>query len=246
MCNQLKYLSDAAIARLRKDIIQNLDLYKGDGFGGLASEPGWDIPLGLDYDYGLLTTLDTDRPQAVAQVDLKNSLIVGNALSTLDPSTANEERIWVRLAHVEAFNYCRVRWLDGINDEQVPAQVRKHFFAPGQTGIRDDHALSRLWWNHQIAMICQPDDVVGALQLIMKTADIRSNFIERIWMTSRRRISGAVLRAMKSEPWVTEAEGNFRQFMKTLNRLGGGIVFEALDESDTDSFVTDCIKFAQE
>lgn len=245
MPDSLKYLSDAAITQLRRDVGQNIDRYRGGGFEDLASDPGWDIPLGLEFDAELFSTLDLEQPKVIAPVDMKNSLIVGRALSNLDPSTANEERIWVRLAHIEAFDYCRIRWLSTLSDDQIPGQVEKHFFAPHQTGIRDDHALSRLWWNNQIATICQPEDVESALKLIMKTADIRSNFVERIWMTSRRRISGAVLRAMQFEPWITEAEANFREFMKAVNRLGGGVVFETLSDDETDSFVADCVKHAK-
>lgn len=33
--------------------------------------------------------------------------------------------------------------------------------------------------------------------------------------------------------------------MKSLNRLGGGIVFEIMDASETDSFVRQCAAFAR-
>ena len=97
----------------------------------------------------------------------------------------------------------------------------------------------------QIARTCDPDDIDGALDLLLTTADVRSNFVERIWMTSRRHIAGAVLRAMKSDPWITGFESNFREFMKALNKLGGGIVFEALSDDETDRFVVDCVQYAK-
>lgn len=245
MTAPLKYLSDAAIIRLRDDISKNVERYRKAGFADRATEPGWDIPLGIDYDDDKLATLDLSQPAAIAAIDLKNSKIVGEALSGLDPSTANEERIWVRLAHVEMFDYSRARWIRSAADHGIPALVKDHFFASTQTGIRDDQALSRLWWNYQIARTCQPDDIEGALDLILKRADIRSNFVERIWMTSRRKIAGAVLRSMASDPWVTGHEDNFRDFMKAVNRLGGGIVFEALSETETDSFVSECAVLAK-
>jgi hypothetical protein len=74
---------------------------------------------------------------------------------------------------------------------------------------------------------------------------IRSNFVERIWMTSRRSIASAVLNAMQSDSWITNAEKNFREFMKSLNKLGGGIVFEALARSDIEAFVRDCVTHAR-
>jgi hypothetical protein len=81
--------------------------------------------------------------------------------------------------------------------------------------------------------------------LCQKQPCIRSNFVERIWMTSRRSIASAVLKAMQSDPWITSVEQNFREFMKSLNKLGGGIVFEALAESEIEAFVRDCVSNAR-
>ena len=226
-------------------LFRSMNRYESGDFADLAAEPGWDIPLGIEYDGARLATLDLSRQQNVSAIDFANSKVVGEALSNLTPAIANEERVWVRLAHVEALGYSRARWLAPAGSENNTALVRDHFFARGQTGIRDDHALSRLWWNYQIAKTCDPGDVDGALALILTSADIRSNFVERIWMTSRRTIAGAVLRAMRLELWITEAEINFREFMKALNKLGGGIVFEALSKAEIDQFVADCVSFAK-
>ena len=50
-----------------------------------------------------LAQLDSSMPRVIAPTDLANSKIVGKALARLTPTLANEERIWVRLSHVEAF-----------------------------------------------------------------------------------------------------------------------------------------------
>lgn len=242
---QIKYLSDRALTDLKNNIRENLSRYRGEGFNDLSNDPGWDIPLGIDLDADKLKQLDLSKPLKISDIDMANSKIVGEALSGLDPSTANEERIWVRLAHVEAFDYSRARWLEAEDDDRLEKQISDHFFAPGQTAIRDDHALSRLWWNYEIARSCAPGDIDGALSLILRSADIRSNFVERIWMTSRQNIAGAVLRVMRQDAWVTDAEANFRKFMKSLNRFGGGIVFEAMDDSEIDSVVEECVTAAK-
>ena len=240
MSERLKHLSDTALSELRNSISENIERYTGNGFEECGLPPSWDIPLKIDFDKDHLATLDSKRQRTIVEIDRANSIIVGKALENLTPSLANEERIWVRLSHLEAFEYCKIRWLTGKEGEDLVSAIQRHFFAPTQTIIRDDHALSRLWWNYHIARTCMPDNVDRALELILKTADIRSNFVERIWMSSRRNISGAVLRAMDTQEWITGAEQNFREFMKVLNRQGGGIVFEALSESETDSFVQKC------
>ena len=240
------YFADKVLAQLHSDIPKNLGRYLESGFQQFGSDPGWDIPLEIEFDKDRLADLDLSMPTNVSSVDLANSIVVGEALANLTPALANEERIWARLAHVDAIKYCRARWLSKPGNQSVEALIENHFFAATQTGVRDDHAISRLWWNHHIAKMCQPENIDAALNLILKTADIRSNFVERIWMTSRRRIAGATLRAMQSEPWVVGAEKNFREFMKALNKLGGGVVFEALSDSETDEFVTGCVEYARE
>jgi hypothetical protein len=39
---------------------------------------------------------------------------------------------------------------------------------------------------------------------------------------------------------IMETEDGFRKFMKTLNKLGGGELFEAMPPEDVDSFIKDC------
>ena len=118
-------------------------------------------------------------------------------------------------------------------------------FAPNLTAIRDDNALSRLWWNVHIATIADPEDPEGALRLILKTADIRNNFVERTGTVSRRPLARAVVRAMRNNPWITSSEQAFREFMKALNRDGGGVLFEALDESEADKLIEACASRAK-
>lgn len=245
MSEKLKYMSDAALEALRNDAVKNPERYLAGDFEDRAAAPSWDIRLSIDYDPEKLATLDLTQQQNISEIDLINSKIVGEALSELSPSLANEERIWARLAHVDALEYCRKRWLQGKSGDQLASSIRIHVFAPTQTNIRDDHALSRLWWNWHIAKTCWPENVDRALELILSTADVRSNFIERIWMSSRRDIASSVLRAMDSTEWITSEEQNFREFMKALNRLGGGIVFEALNAEECDGFVEDCVGFAK-
>ena len=114
-----------------------------------------------------------------------------------------------------------------------------------ETVIRDDNALSRLWWNMHIATIADPDNPGGALRLILKRADIRSSFVERTGMAARRPLARAVVRAMLNDPWITSSERAFREFMIALNRDGSGVLFEALSDADADGVLAGCAGKAQ-
>lgn len=241
---KLVHFSESVLGSLRERIAENLGRYEGDGFEDLAREPGWAIELDVDADLTALSQLDISDNRA--HTDLKNSLLIEESLRSLSPADANEERLWARLSHIEAFNYTKARWLktSGDADKQTVA-VEKHFFARGQTGIRDDHSLSRLWWNAYIVKRCYEGDLARGLELLLTRADVRSNFVERIWLSGRRTLASGVFRTMDQDARVLASESSFRRFMKTLNLMGAGIVFEAMSETEIDAFLRRCTDTAE-
>jgi len=244
MMTRLPHLSESMLEQLRSEVERNIDRYRNNGFADLTREPGWSIDLDINFDPSGLEALDGSAKGAAG--DLKNTRIVAKVLQDLSPSLANEERIWVRLSHVEGFRYCRDRWLSGLHDDQAVAKaVRLHFFARTQTGLRDDHAISRLWWNAYIAKHCYPHDADRGLELLLTRADVRSSLVERIWLTGRRRLATAVFRSMENDAFVLSSERSFREFMKAINLLGGGIVFEAMTDVEIDSFLARCSAHAE-
>jgi len=241
----LKFLSEAKLAQLHADIGVNRNRYASGDFHDLKSDNGWAIETSsVRVDLDILAGLD--GAEGTAKADLANSLIVYQALRGMTPSLAREERVWVRLTHVECLEYSRARWLGGVTGEKLDSAVGLHLFARGRTGIRDDNALSRLWWNMHIASIADPADPEDALKLILKSADIRMSFVERARMASLRPLARALVRAMRNDPWLTSTELAFREFMKVLNRDGGGVLFEALSDSDVDSLLAESATKAQE
>ncbi|WP_205624038.1 DUF6339 family protein [Marinobacterium rhizophilum] len=220
-----------------------MERYANGDFLDLEHDNGWSIETAtVSIDYDLLAQLDGTKRSAGA--DIENSLCLYKALRGMTPAMALEERIWVRLTHIECLRYARDRWLAG-SLEELDKQVRLHMFAPGLTSIRDDNALSRLWWNMHIASIADPADPEGALRLILKSADIRSNFVERTGTATRRPLARALIRAMRDDPWITSSERAFREFMKALNRNGGGVLSEAIDDARTDELMKECSSRAQ-
>ena len=240
----LKYLSEKKLSELKKSIVANRDRYEAGDFLDLEHDNGWAVETStVQVDHDLLATLDgTARPAAA---DIDNSLILFQALRGMTPALAREERVWARLTHIECLGYSRERWLTGRSGETLDAQVKLHMFAPGRTGIRDDNALSRLWWNMHISTIADPDDPESALRLLVKSADIRQAVVERPGTAARPPLVRAIVRIMRRDPWVTSSENAFREFMKVLNKDGGGIMFEALDIAEADALMDLCSSRAQ-
>jgi len=235
---KLKYLSTEAVETLRSNLRKNVARYRSGDFSDLMAAGDWCIELDLDVDLTPLASLDSaGSPES----EIANSKRVWNALHRLQPSVAYEEGIWVRLTHVECLQYARQRWLDGpYDDDKLEKLVTDHFFANTLNRRRDDNAISRLWWNAFIADLTLPGTDLQMLSVVLRTADFRSNLIERSSTASRPSLASAIVRAMQRHPWVTEREDNFRLFMRAVNMAGGGIVFEAMAAAEIDAFANDC------
>lgn len=232
----LKYPALRVCEELRKKIAENLDRYLQGDFEDYADTDDWAIPLNLQVDLAPLKLLETNPAG-----DAENSLLVWQALGELNPSLASEGRIWTRLSHVEGLAYARERWIGGRTGAEAVQVIDGHFFADTRTACRDDNAIGRLWWTAFVAKRAMPDDHEAAVRAIWKTADIRSNVIERPWISSRPRLASAIVRAIITIPDVTASESAFRDFMKAINRLGGGLMFEVMEEPKIDAFIASCV-----
>ena len=232
----LKFISQEKLVELLNNRQVNRDRYLSSGFSDLLVENGWSAETkDVKVDTGLLEQLDGSS--RTAAYDINNSFLLYDALKGMTPAIAAEERIWVRLSHIECIGYTRSRWLAGREGEVLDKQVELHAFASGRTGVRDDNALGRLWWSAHIATLAVPANPKEALQLISKALTMRSAFVERINSASRVPLAQGIVRAMKRDSWLVDVGANcrnFQDFMMTLNRDGGGIAFERMSESAVD------------
>jgi hypothetical protein len=236
--SKLKYLSNETISFLRTNVATNLHRYRNGDFDDLMSAGEWALELDLNVDLSALTELD---PSGTPDAEIANSLLVWTVLGRLTPALACEEGIWVRLTHVECLSFARDRWIKpDADDEATKKLIDDHFFAAKLTARRDDNAISRLWWNAYIANLANPDPALPALSVILQKADIRSNFVERSMTASRPVLAAGMVRIMQREASITEREDNFRAFMRSVNKLGGGIVFEAMSNPEIDRFMKMC------
>ncbi|MEO9527234.1 MULTISPECIES: DUF6339 family protein [Pseudomonadota] len=260
---KLKYFAESILADLKANVPSNLEHYRGSGFEDQAKLNGWSMELSsVEVDPDNLGKLD---PAGGSAAEVSNSLIVFRAFSRMTPALATEERIWARLTHFECLEYARKRWplkddpkeADGLLGSLIGAkqkvaeqrrkvqhqnvsQVETHYFARGRTGYRDDNAVSRLWWNAFIAWQVDTEDQEGVLKELLRTADIRSNLVERPMLSNRASLLRGIIRTMRSHPDVHGTEAKFREFMKALNLRGSGVLFETLSDQETDAILLRC------
>lgn len=239
--SRLLYVGQQTADFLADNVEEHLERYLHTGFQDLEATGDWRIPLSISADLEQFHALNPDNG---AEAEVANSLIVGRALAHLTPSLARENRIWVRLSHIEGLAYSRARWLTNIADTKLAQSIRTHFFAPTWTGCRDDHAIARLWWNHQIASMLMPDDASAALELILARADLRANFIERPTVGARLPLAQGIIRELAKNEVLKTSEAGFRKFMKAINARGAGKYVETWRIEEVDSLVSECAELA--
>lgn len=240
MTEPVKYVSDRVVEQLLSKIGDNIPLYRGGDFGALSSEPGWALELkNVRYDPGFVSklVLETSR-----EAEIENSLVVYSAFQGMTAAIARQERVWVRLCHIDCLEYSRKRWIR--SDPQT--DVANHFFARTLDQCRDDNAVGRLWWNGHLANRIDPSDPKRVLNQFLARANIRLQFLDRSNASFRLPIAKGIIRLLESEPWLHEHDRAFEVFMLVMDKHAGGLLFETLDEPELDQILASNLPAAKE
>lgn len=234
-------VSQTVVDELANSIEANLERYVTEGFEDLASGNGWMLEAHqAKWDQALLDDLDTSGGSAA---EVHNSLLIYEGLRGMTPALAREERLWVRMCHVEGLDFARSRWLEGSSD--VAGEVKRHFFAPGFPASRDDNVFGRLWWNGHIASLGCPGDIKRGLELLLSRANIRLQLVDRADTAFREPLVQGIFRLLDHE-FFASYDAAIADFMFEVNKRSGGIVFEALEPDSIDEHLSGCLVAAKE
>lgn len=236
MHEQLKLLSGTVVENLYSAISENIERYEFYDFEDLRVSSGWEIETSLvKIDPSLGQKL---IPSKDPEHEVKNSIIVYESLNGMTPALARDERVWTRLCHVDCLSYARSRWLGGKDKE---GDIRRHFFATGVRGCRDQNAIGRLWWNAHIASLAQPVDMEGSLKALLTRANYRLQIIDRADTAFRQPLLSGILRLLQENDWIIENDSAVAYFMYEVNKHSGSLVFEALSDQDIDRHLLNCL-----
>jgi hypothetical protein len=237
--NDLIIISQKVHDYLYENIEKNLDRYIDGDFSDLYNENGWNINISsFKVNMEHLKYLDSSSDSA--HLDIKNSRLVWQALHSLTPAMACDSRIWTRISHVEALSFSRQRWIKNKDSkENIIRDIRKHFFARTLTQYRDDHSIARLWWSIWFARKVNRPDTDSVLNILFSKADTRQSIIERSGISTREYLIRAIFDYIHKFPNINSKQ--IKDFMKSINFHGSGIVFEALDDSEVERFLDSCM-----
>ena len=237
----MKLLSAAKVEKLAAEIADNIDRYVSGDFTDLSKETGWSIETTLaSWNPAIVRDLD---PSGTAEAEVRNSLLLYKGLAGMTPALAREERLWVRLCHVECLEYARVRWLG--QKDAIAKAARLHFFASGLRGCRDQNAIGRLWWNGHVASLATPDNIEIGLKALLARANIRLQVIDRADSAFREPLIGCIVRLLGKDPWFNSNDAAIADFMFEVNKRSGGMIFEALNNDALDGHLEVCLEYAK-
>ena len=230
----LRYYTAEALGDLRKRIAEYLNWYYTP-----EGSPPFGAPVGGLRDSSLKApalserlATDADNPSST---DVENALIVYEALSGLTPHQASIERMWAYLCHWDCPQYVATRWLGQRpeRDEDAVRKIENHFFARGNRALVRDNGVSRLWWLGKIAHDVDPKNPREFLTILLHRQDVRSALIERPSVSTSRRVLRGIFEVMQehwSDGGALFIRDTFRSWMMALNRRGGVVLLDALQE----------------
>lgn len=236
----VKFCRHSAMAKLRDDVKNNMHRYEDmrADFGECIREGGIQDAPGLRIARNLVDAIKSPRKgEPIDKHDAHNCVLMYNSLR-LTPAQACDPRIWTYLAHFDLRHYVAKRWPLGADDGQKEKQICAHYFVIGQRGLLRDNAIARLWWMGHIAarssqFSANPEQ---ALDILLFQSDVRANLLERslglnpdIFDAVVNRLSHDYAVAKKSVKNTIFERNRFRNLMKTLNRIGGYRMLDALN-----------------
>ena len=261
MSDCVKFFRHATLSSLKRAVEENLrsytkpnntDFLKPFEDGVMATES---IKMSSDL------TTDIKNPTKNQNYDSYNSVLVYRSIE-MTPMQACDERIWAYLSHFEFWEYTRLRWaMPKDNDiKKKVNHVHAHYFAGGHRGLIRDNAIARLWWMGKIASCSKKfKDPIKLLDILFLMSDVRSSLLERNLGMNSDILDAVVDRLNKDYPQVLKlttsdaknknkkiketlfGRERFRGLMKSLNRIGGYRMLDALEFEQLQAEIEDIL-----
>jgi len=236
--SEVKLFKSSTVRSLFDSVEVNLEKYRNGDFSDLLHDSNLFLSATCKFvaesGAGLACTASDDNEVACC-------LAVFNALPTISTSLARDERLWVRLSHIEFCNYTRTRWKIPSDDTTAVAHIRRHFFAVGARGVERDNAISRLWWMTEICKRVDGLSLEEALKAFLFQSDVRASIVERPTTSQNSTVLSAVVnelhKSLLNDKTLYKRD-RFRDVMKRLNVEGGTRLLEALTPEQVGGIVT--------
>jgi hypothetical protein len=236
-----RFMRAAKIHRLFNDVENNLWFYRFGDFADLLDDSANYFEGNLEIDECALEKITCSKDNSN---EVTCCMWAFDAMGTISPYLARDERLWVHLSHGPLLAYARTRWPIPEEDDAAVRHIKTHFFCQGARGIERDNAASRLWWMASLCNRTKSISLEDALICFLHQSDVRANIVERPTTSQCIMVFSAVLQKLHESYNSDKALFNrerFRSFMKGLNLQGGVKLLEVLPEDHIVNILEECI-----
>jgi len=235
---KLMYLSQEAI----DDIKLNFNKYKShfmdetnDWFMRLFSEKGWIHESKIECKDFLL-----DYSEDTNISDRRNIEIVFDAMRTLNPANAMDERLWAGILFGQLWEYVRYRRKEELASGNERDILNSFFFMRGTKRSCFMNCLSRLWWTGFLLYDSENANHFAAADLMCENA-YASNillFSSNNFVSNKNLALGLLdcLGELKKNGVAIKRE-HFVQANKYLNCLGGVVLLDTITRDEAKQIV---------
>ena len=232
--NLLQVINTQSLKKLRLAVIANPDIIELK-FDDLVDKLSLNLVTSTyEFDESIALQLPIGYSQAENKDAINCSLML-QALPSLSPANATDDRLWVTLSFGHYSEYVQKRWPFRISEEnKLTNHVVNHWFAKGPRGRMRDNGVSRLWWMGYIASKVPDMDMDSVFELLFANSDYRSSLLERTGSSNALSVLVAVLKISNEffTKGVAYEREKFREFMRQINFLGGRRNLAAISYSD--------------
>lgn len=179
------------------------------------------------YSPGKKDTLQKTRE------DLVNVRLMYESFRQLSPLQASNKYLWTYLCHAvpEYRTYIQDRWMQ---DERENT-IRTRFFVTSADSLRNDNALSRLWWAGYLTYDESNHNHYALTEILLTNQTIWTDVMDTFNCMNRNRMFGVLTAIRDFSAELNDNEGiteYFRECKKYLNHYAAVTTLEFLDKEE--------------
>ena len=229
--------TEEAYDRLLNSISENSEKYASDEewlsafFGG---KDDYYLPSSVDLPkFSLYSSSGKSDDAQNTRDDLTNVRILYDAFHSLTPWQASNKYLWTYLCHAvpEYSAYIRSRWMKNERENTI----KTRFFVTTADSLRNDNALSRLWWAGYLTYDKSRRNPYELTEVLLTNQTIWTDVMDTYNCMNRNRMFGVLAAIRDFRAVLDENEGisdYFRECKKYLNHYAAVTTLEFLNEDE--------------
>jgi len=223
---------------LRANIQVNLEKYKSNTVWATFPDEVDSIKTNIEFNQAVtlhIPALDSNVATR-SQNDFDNAVILHKSLPDLNRLQAQDHRLWVRLSHVELWEYMRKRWPieEYDSDKQKGRILERYFVSNSSSRALMRQGISRLWWGAFLTYDDSRNDPYELTRVLFSKLDIAQTLLERSLGRAPKILHSVLQYVLDNQDRLDGSTGRdqIRNCAKYLNQVGGITLLDCYNQTE--------------